>query len=218
MCYGGGSHAVLKKWLAIWEISTHHFDPYAAMREMKANRSRTPLADILTEGSNYPRGHLKRRLFEEGYKERACEMCGQGESWRGRRMGLILDHIDGVSNDNRLENLRILCPNCAATLDTHCGRKNRLPARRCLRCNEEFQPRDGRQRYCSRECGTRWDRSHLRKPRPEIRKVPRPSYDQLKHDLSRMSYVAVGRKYGVSDNAIRKWLRWYEAEGELEAA
>ena len=41
-------------------------------------------------------------------------------------MGLILDHINGVRDDNRLENLRIVCPNCAATLDTHCGRKNRL--------------------------------------------------------------------------------------------
>ena len=41
-------------------------------------------------------------------------------------MGLILDHINGVRDDNRLENLRIVCPNCAATLETHCGRKNRL--------------------------------------------------------------------------------------------
>ena len=51
-------------------------------------------------------------------------------------MGLILDHINGVRDDNRLGNLRIVCPNCAATLDTHCGRKNRLerPERTCLRC------------------------------------------------------------------------------------
>ena len=44
-------------------------------------------------------------------------------------MALILDHINGVPNDNRLENLRIVCPNCAATLDTHCGRKNLLRER-----------------------------------------------------------------------------------------
>jgi hypothetical protein len=40
-------------------------------------------------------------------------------------MSLIIDHINGVGDDNRLENLQIVCPNCAATLDTHCGRKNR---------------------------------------------------------------------------------------------
>lgn len=47
-------------------------------------------------------------------------------------------------------------------------------------------------------------------PHPERRKVPRPAYEQLKQDLETMSYCAVGRKYGVSDNAVRKWLRWYE--------
>ncbi len=46
------------------------------------------------------------------------------------------------------------------------------------------------------------------------RKVPRPSHAQLLADLRSLSFLAVGRKYGVSDNAVRKWLRWYEAAGE----
>jgi transposase-like protein len=45
---------------------------------------------------------------------------------------------------------------------------------------------------------------------PNARRVPRPSYDQLMEDVKSMSMVAVGRKYGVSDNAVRKWIRWYE--------
>ena len=57
-----------------------------------------------------------------------------------------------------------------------------------------------------------------RVPRPERRKVPRPTYEQLKEDLSHMSWLAVGRKYGVSDNAVRKWVRWYERDAEAEAA
>lgn len=55
---------------------------------------------------------------------------------------------------------------------------------------------------------------YKRIPHPEQRKVPRPSYDQLLEDLRSMSYCAVGRKYGVSDNAVRKWLRWYEEARE----
>ena len=84
-----------------------------------------------------------------------CELCGQGELWHGRPMGLILDHVNGVRDDHRIENLRIVCPNCAATLDTHCGRKNRLEPvdRECLLCGVAFSPRYRRQRYCSRECG-----------------------------------------------------------------
>jgi transposase-like protein len=47
-------------------------------------------------------------------------------------------------------------------------------------------------------------------PRPETRKVERPPYDVLMAELAASNYSAVGRKYGVSDNAVRKWVRWYE--------
>jgi hypothetical protein len=168
------------------------------------------------------RGTLKARLYECGLKARRCELCGQDENWRGARMGLVLDHINGVLNDNRLENLRIVCPNCAATFDTHCGRKNGLERtpRSCLRCGTEFWPQRRTHRYCSRACGIRYELG--REPKPEIRKVERPSYEQLKEDIRTMSMLAVGRKYGVSDNAVAKWIRWYErgfeGEGETEAA
>jgi uncharacterized protein YjcR len=51
---------------------------------------------------------------------------------------------------------------------------------------------------------------------PQTRKVDRPSYKQLLTDLESMSFVAVGRKYGVSDNAVRKWIRWYKHQGQPE--
>jgi hypothetical protein len=132
-------------------------------------------------------------------------------------MALILDHINGTPNDNRIENLRVVCPNCAATFETHCARKNRrrvLP-RSCRRCGEEFLPRNREQRYCSRKCGARWVRPRLSGiPKPDTRRVERPPYDQLLGEIEESSYLAVGRKYGVSDNAIRKWVRWYEREAE----
>ena len=67
-------------------------------------------------------------------------------------MSLILDHINGVRDDNRLENLRIVCPNCAATLETHCGRKNRREPdlRSCKRCGKRFEAKYRSHRYCSR--------------------------------------------------------------------
>lgn len=127
-------------------------------------------------------------------------------------MSLILDHINGAPTDNRIENLRIVCPNCAATLETHCGRKNKIDRqpRACLHCSGEFIPKYPSHRYCSQRCGSHSKGSH--DPQPERRKVARPCHDQLLADLETMSFVAVGRKYGVSDNAVRKWLRWYGAE------
>jgi hypothetical protein len=158
------------------------------------------------------RGHLKKRLYREGIKSPVCELCGQGEIWRGARMALILDHINGVGDDHRLENLRIVCPNCAATLSTHCG-KNKPHDRvelECARCGARFVRRYRGQRYCSRACGTRWERATG--ARLAARTVERPSYEQLIREITETSYVAVGRKYGVSDNAIRKWVRPYERE------
>lgn len=213
----GGNHRLLRRYVdEIWQIPTEHFDPARARLTGFVGRGPTPLEQVLVEGSGYHRGTLKRRPFECGLKARECELCGQDESWHGRTLSLILDHINGVPDDNRLENLRIVCPNCAATLDTHCGRKNRLERRECLRCGETFVPRSARHRYCSRECGQRHDRRR-QEPKLQTRKVERPSYEQLKADLESMSCVAVGRKYGVSDNAVRKWLRWYVRRAERTA-
>jgi hypothetical protein len=178
MCATGGAQEVLKKYTRLWGISTDHFDPYAAVRGSGKQRRRA-LDEILVEHSSFARNHLKERLYDAGLKQPRCELCGQDELWRGRTMGMILDHINGVSNDNRLENLRIVCPNCAATLDTHCARSRQVvrAKQQCLRCGESFHPKYRTQRYCSRECGTRWDRSGV--PRPSARRVDRPPYAQL---------------------------------------
>lgn len=211
----GGNHKLLRRYVdEVWSISTDHFDPGAAARA-NLNRAAKPIEEILVVESSYSRGKLKDRLFGEGLKERRCEMCGQDERWRGRSMALILDHINGVPNDNRIENLRILCPNCAATLDTHCGRKNRREPvmRSCNRCRREFMAKYRRHRYCSRACGVRWDRAAVRGvSNAAARRVERPPRDRLLAEIEATSYAGVGREYGVSDNAVRKWVRFYENE------
>ncbi len=205
----GHNYRTLKRYTRQWDISTDHFDPNAG-RKRAGRAQRIPLADVLVENSRYPRGKLKRRLLEAGLKKPECELCGQGELWHGKRMSLVLDHINGVANDHRLANLQLVCANCAATLDTHCGR-NIPRERECPSCGRAFVPRTMQHRYCSQDCwGAVAAQPYAGVPHSERRKVPRPSYEQLKQDLDVMGYCAVGREYGVSDNAIRKWIRWYE--------
>jgi hypothetical protein len=136
----GGNIRTLRRWVEHFGISTEHFEPNWARRYPTARRAK-PLEEVLVERSTYSRAHLKERLYREGLKIPRCELCGQGERWRGLLISLILDHINGVHDDNRLENLRIVCPNCAATFDTHCGRnKRRAPVEReCATCSATFR-------------------------------------------------------------------------------
>ncbi len=206
----GGNHRVLKAFLAEHGIGTEHFDPDIGRGANFRSRGSRPLDEILVRGSTYSRQALKRRLFAEGLKERRCEHCGQGEYWNGGLMALVLDHINGDAEDHRLENLRILCPNCNATLDTHCGRNNEsLPQLACQHCGAVFRARRRGQRYCSSACGSR---SSGAGARPDLRRAERPPYDSLIAMLEADGYEATGRRFGVSGNAVRKWRLAYERE------
>jgi hypothetical protein len=101
MCWSGGNHRTLKKHTAAWSIPTDHFDPDEARRRALRHKA-VPLDEVLVENSMYSRGVLKARLYETGLKTRTCELCGQDELWQGRRMALILDHVNGDARDNRV--------------------------------------------------------------------------------------------------------------------
>lgn len=83
------------------------------------------LSDILAGNQpQYQSNKLRLRLLEEGVKEHKCELCGISE-WLGHPAPLELDHIDGVRHNHKLENLRLLCPNCHSQTDTYRGKNTR---------------------------------------------------------------------------------------------
>lgn len=82
----------------------------------------TPIASFLVEDFDGSRNNIKRRLLRDKVLKNKCYKCGQGPKWKGQRLVLVLDHINGKKNDYRLTNLRILCPNCNSQTETFSGR------------------------------------------------------------------------------------------------
>ncbi len=205
----GGNPKTIRRHVQRLGLDTSHFDGGASKRRI-APRAAIPLVDVLVEHSSYSRTNLKRRLYAEGLKARACELCGQGELWNGRSMSLILDHINGVHDDNRLENLRIVCANCNATLETHCGRNTARPRElvACDRCRRPYERATAAQRFCSKDCGTRGAPGDRAGDRPTIRRITdRPPLDELRARIDADGYAWIRDELGVSDNAVRKWFR-----------
>ena len=129
----GGMHRFVSAHIRRLELNTEHFTGQAWARGRRGfpTRPARPLEAILVANSIYSSATLRQRLIREGLKEPRCEICGL-TTWRGEPLPLALDHINGDPCDNRLENLRILCPNCHALTDTWCGRNNgrRTPMQR----------------------------------------------------------------------------------------
>jgi hypothetical protein len=123
----GGNHKTLKARLQHDSIDFSHIP---LSRGSNRHRHRggsapTSLELVLVERSTYSTNRLKRRLIQAGLLKNECAECGQGAVWNGKRLVLVLDHINGISADHRLENLRLLCPNCNSQTPTFCGRNIR---------------------------------------------------------------------------------------------
>lgn len=86
------------------------------------NRQKIEIDEILKGlHPQYQTLKLKKRLLNEGFFENSCSECGISE-WNGKPLNIQLDHINGDCSDHRLENLRMLCPNCHSQTDTYCGK------------------------------------------------------------------------------------------------
>lgn len=125
---GGGTYEHLKKVASDQDYSFDHFTGKGwntGSRFRRFNTNRRELSEYLKkDGVPINSNRLRKRLLKEGFKEEKCESCGLRE-WQGEKIPLELDHINGDNKDNRLENLRILCPNCHAQTDTYCGKNKK---------------------------------------------------------------------------------------------
>lgn len=153
--------------------------------------------NIFIENSTASQKVLRSWYKKGSYSEYKCAICGQEPFWNDMAMTLILDHINGINNDDRIENLRWVCPNCNSQLETT-GSKN--PNRKIF----------AKKFYCT-ECGKEISKGSTKCMTCESKSRTIPleqmlvSREELKHLIRNKSFSQIGRDFNVSDNAVRKW-------------
>ena len=147
---------------------------------------RNPLSDneIFCENSSYHRLHLKKKLVNNGYLKYRCEFCGIGNEYNGKPLSLQLDHKNGINNDNRIDNLRFLCPNCHSQTETFAGRR--------LKQTKKYESKEHREERIKNS-----------------RKVERPLKEDLEKLLWEKPTIHIAKEFGVSDKLVEKWSKIY---------
>ena len=121
------NYRTIKKRIEKLNLDTSHFKNGSYVCNLK--KKKKTLKEICIKQGTYNTGHLKSRLFKELNWEHKCSFCNKIE-WKSiitnknEKIPLELDHINGNNKDHRLENLRLLCPNCHATTSTYKGRNS----------------------------------------------------------------------------------------------
>ena len=192
---GGGVNKLFVKRCQELNIDWQHSFNSARMSPRKLT-----MDQVFCKDSTVSQSTLREWYKKGGYSEYHCAICGISE-WNGKLLSLRLDHIDGNNHNNVLSNLRWLCPNCDSQQDTFCGRniRKQIPPNFCIDCGKPISKEGTKTVLRCIDCNAK----HQRKVKN------RPSKEDLYNQLCDSSFVAVGKKYGVSDNAVRKWCRIY---------
>lgn len=144
------------------------------------------------QDSTYSRGHLRHRILEENVIKYECQMCGMENEWQEKEIVLQLDHINGDYRDNRIENLRFLCPNCHSQTKNWSGRKDKKMSKKCS-CGSIINKKSIHCRSCA--------------SKRQENKIVWPHVKELIKMVENSSFVGVAKKLGVTDSAIRKRIK-----------
>ena len=213
---GGSSMITLKKVIDEYslDMTQYRINNYNYKKNIAKNAfsSSYDLESKLKKNSNSSSHKLKIKLIDYGLKESRCELCNSTE-WLGRPIKLHLHHIDGDHTNNELDNLQLLCPNCHSFTDNYgVYNSSKYKENIKIKYTKQSKEKQNQKRHVCPICGGHKDKrssqcvscSNLsRKSSPPVSK------EELNELISCLPFTKIGEKFGVSDNAVRKWCKKY---------
>ena len=166
------------------QLNINRHNLYSKCAKNAHEKTKIILEDALQ--NKYPKVQatkLLQLLVEKNIKKYKCEICGITD-WQNKPLTFHLHHIDGNHNNNQLDNLQVLCPNCHSQTSNYSGKKS----------EEEKRKR----------------KANLKKNKEIIRKLPPISRERLKNLIRNISFVKIAKEFNVTDNAVRKWCDKYK--------
>lgn len=158
-----------------------------------------PIEELLVVGPYRSTQSFKERLLKEKILQNKCSECSLTDSWNNKKLSLQLDHINGNNCDNRLENLRIVCPNCHSQTETFCGSKAKKEKHAykyvCKSC--KGPKKYDKSEFCQ-DCSA--------KERIGKTIIDWPSPEEVWKLVQEHGFSKAGRLLGVTDNGIRNFL------------
>lgn len=190
----GNNAQTLKRKIKEYDIDISHFSQKKHYQSGITNLHYISAQEYIDTHNFITSSKLKDKLFKEHLKENKCERCGISE-WQGYPIVCQLHHIDGNNQNNNLDNLQILCPNCHSLTENYCGKVNQKKHYYCQDCGVEITRSA---KYCTK-CKDKHNR-----------KVERPSKEELINLFKEIrTFSGIGKKFNVSDNTIKKWFKYY---------